>query len=167
MVTMKGGMRVETRQLGLDDIDAAAAVHRTAFDAALPWLAGRYTPAQDRWFYRERMFAECRMWGAFDGLRMIAVIAFRTGWIDQLYVLPDAQGTGVGTSLVHIAQGAFDLLRLWTYQRNAHARRFYQRRGFVLAETTDGARNEEKEPDALYRWDRAARIRATVLTRDS
>ena len=26
------------------------------------------------------------------------------------------------------------------------------RRGFVLIEQTDGSRNEEKEPDALYRW---------------
>jgi hypothetical protein len=35
---------------------------------------------------------------------------------------------------------------------NAPARRFYQSRGFVLVEQTDGSRNEEQEPDARYRW---------------
>jgi hypothetical protein len=44
--------------------------------------------------------------------------------------------------------------QLWTFQRNAQARRFYEARGFVLIQETDGARNEEKEPDALYLWTR-------------
>ena len=54
----------------------------------------------------------------------------------QLYVLP----------AVH--------LHLWTFQRNAQARRFYEARGFALVKETDGAANEEKEPDALYLWKR-------------
>jgi hypothetical protein len=33
------------------------------------------------------------------------------------------------------------------------ARRFYE--GFALIQQTDGAHNEEKEPDALYLWRRA------------
>ena len=41
-------------------------------------------------------------------------------------------------------------LQLWTFRRNAPARRFYEARGFALIQQTDGARNEEKEPDALY-----------------
>ena len=68
--------------------------------------------------------------------------------------MPDAQRQGLGTSLLKIAQGAFDHLRLWTFQRNANARRFYERRGFALVQETDGSRNEEKEPDALYLWRR-------------
>jgi hypothetical protein len=31
---------------------------------------------------------------------------------------------------------------------------FYEARGFALIQQTDGARNEEKEPDALYLWTR-------------
>ena len=46
-------------------------------------------------------------------------------------------------------------LQLWTFQRNAQARRFYEARGFVVVEQTDGAGNEEKEPDARYLWTRA------------
>lgn len=77
-------------------MDAAARVHRAAFDEALPWLAGQHTPDEDRWFYRERMFATCTLWGAFDGEAMSGVIAFHDDWIEQLYVLPAAQGRGIG-----------------------------------------------------------------------
>jgi hypothetical protein len=34
----------------------------------------------------------------------------------------------------------------------AAARSFYERRGLRLVELTDGAGNEEREPDALYEW---------------
>jgi len=142
------------RQLKLDDMDAAARVVRTAFDQALPSLAGLHTPEEDQWFFRERVFETCEVWGAFDGAAMRGIIAFREGWIDQLYVLPEAQRRGVGKDLLQVAQNAFDRLQLWTFQRNAPARRFYEARGFALIQQTDGARNEEKEPDALYLWTR-------------
>jgi len=143
------------KRLELEDMDAAARVLRTAFDQALPWLAGLHTPEEDRWFLRQRAFPTCEVWGAFEGTVMIGMIAFRKDWIDQLYVLPEAQGRGVGTELLQVAQRAFDRLQLWTFQRNDRARRFYQARGFALVRETDGARNEEKEPDALYLWTRA------------
>jgi GNAT superfamily N-acetyltransferase len=142
------------RQLELADMSAAARVHRVAFDQALPWLAGLHTPDEDQWFYRERMFRDCTLWGAFDGDAMTGIIAFRTGWIDQLYVLPDTQRRGIGSELLQVAKHAFDRLQLWTFQRNVLAKRFYEARGFVLVEETDGAGNEEKEPDARYVWAR-------------
>ena len=142
------------RQLKLDDMDAAVRVVRTAFDQAIPSLAGLHTPEEDQWFFRERVFETCEVWGAFDGAAMRGIIAFREGWIDQLYVLPTAQRRGVGKDLLQVAQNAFDRLQLWTFQRNAPARRFYEARGFALIQQTDGARNEEKEPDALYLWTR-------------
>jgi GNAT superfamily N-acetyltransferase len=142
------------RQLKLADMDAAARVVRTAFDQALPSLAGLHTAEEDQWFFRERVFKTCEMWGVFDGAVMTAIIAFREDWIDQLYVLPEAQRRGVGKDLLQVAQNVFDRLQLWTFQRNASARRFYEGRGFALIRETDGARNEEKEPDALYLWTR-------------
>jgi GNAT superfamily N-acetyltransferase len=136
-------------------MDAAARVHHASFDHALPWLIGLHTPDEDRWFYRERMFSECTLWGGFDGDAMTGVIAFHDDWIEQLYVLPHAQGQGVGTTLLDVAKRASDRLQLWTFQRNPPARRFYEARGFVIVEQTDGAGNEEKEPDARYLWARA------------
>jgi hypothetical protein len=42
--------------------------------------------------------------------------------------------------------------RLWVFQQNAPARRFYERHGLRLVRETDGSRNEERTPDALYEW---------------
>jgi putative acetyltransferase len=140
------------RRLELEDMDRAAAVHRASFDHALPTLAGLHTPEEDRWFFRERVFAICQLWGHLDNQELVGIIAFREGWIDQLYVLPSLQGRGIGTALLKIAQSRFPSLSLWTFQRNAAARRFYERHGFTLVKETDGSANDEKEPDALYCW---------------
>jgi GNAT superfamily N-acetyltransferase len=148
------GSELSIRPLERDDMDAAARVHRLAFDHALPWLTGLHTRDEDRWFYRERMFRTCTLWGAFDRDVMTGVIAFHDDWIKQLYVQPEAQGQGIGTELLDVAKRASDRLQLWTFQRNAQARRFYEARGFALAEQTDGSGNEEKEPDARYLWTR-------------
>lgn len=43
-------------------------------------------------------------------------------------------------------------LSLYTFQRNSAARAFYEGHGFVAEAYDDGSRNEEKEPDVLYRW---------------
>ena len=142
------------RQLKLDDMDAAAHVHRAAFDDRLPWLSGLHTPDEDRWYFRERVFAECEVWGVFEGGTLTGFIAFREGWIDQLYVLPGSQSRGAGSRLLAQARATHPDLSLWTFQRNAGARRFYETRGFAVEEFTDGSRNAEKEPDVLYRWRR-------------
>ena len=81
-------------------------------------------------------------------------MAFRPGWIDQLCVLRSAQSGGIGSALLRVAQEAHDSLSLWTFQRNTPARRFYEARGFRPIRETDGAGNEEKEPDVLYLWTR-------------
>ena len=135
-------------------MEAAARVHRVAFDAALPRIAGLHTPQEDLWFFRERLFPSCDLWGAFAGSELIGIIAFRTDWIDQLYVLPNAQGGGIGSAVLQVAQNTHARLHAWTFQRNQQARRFYEARGFALIRETDGAENEEREPDALYRWTR-------------
>jgi GNAT superfamily N-acetyltransferase len=143
------------RRLALEDMEAAAAVHRASFDRALPWLVGLHTPAEDRAFYRDEVFAACAVWGAERQSKLVGIIAFRRGWIEQLYVLPDAQRSGVGSTLLEVAQNTFPLLDLWTFQRNLPAHRFYAAHGFVAVRETDGSGNEEKEPDVLYRWERA------------
>jgi GNAT superfamily N-acetyltransferase len=145
------------RQLNLEDMDRAAVVHRRSFDHALPTLAGLHTPEEDCWFYKERMFTICQLWGYFDRDELVGIIAFREGWIDQLYVLPSWQGRGVGSILLEVAQGKYPVLSLWTFQRNAAARRFYEKRGFILIKDTDGSANVEKEPDAMYTWQGIAR----------
>ena len=64
------------------------------------------------------------MHGAFEAGALTGIIAFRNDWIDQLYVLPEVQGRGLGSELLEVAKRAFDCLQLWTFQRNLRARRF-------------------------------------------
>ena len=145
---------MQIRKLTRDEMKAAAAVHRDAFDDRLPWLKGLHTPEQDQAYFRGHVFDTCQPWGAFEDLRLVGIIAFREGWIDQLYVLPAWQGRGVGATLLGLATGSQSSLRLWTFQKNTGARRFYEKHGFRAVELTDGSRNEEREPDVLYEWRR-------------
>jgi putative acetyltransferase len=140
------------RKLELNDMDRAATVLRLSFDDALPSLVGLHTPDEDRWFFRERMFTTCELWGYFDNHELVGIIAFREGWVDQLYVLPASQGRGFGRALLQIAKSRSRELSLWTFQRNRNARQFYEREGFTLVRETNGSSNEENEPDVLYFW---------------
>jgi putative acetyltransferase len=146
-------MAFSLKRLSKREMDEAAIVHRIAFDDRLPWLAGLHTPEGDRAYFRDHVFSACEVWGAMDEA-LIGFIAFREEWIDQLYVLPRRQRQGVGRELLPIAKAASPRLFLWTFQRNAPARRFYETHGFVAIRETDGRGNEEREPDVLYRWDR-------------
>lgn len=128
---------------------ACALIHRAAFDAALPWLAGLHTPEQERAFFSGPVFADCEVW--LWGDPPAGSIAYRDGWIDHLYVAPGAQGQGIGPALLARALQDGSERRLWTFQRNTRARRFYERHGFIADRFTDGAGNEEREPDVLYR----------------
>lgn len=96
------------------------------------------------------------VWGAFQEGVLRGHLALLPGWIDHLYVDPDHHRQGVGSALVRLAQAEQRELRLYTFQSNAGARAFYERRGFIAEEFTDGARNEEKMPEMTYYWARRA-----------
>src|SRR5581483_9867157 len=73
--------------------------------------------------------------------------------IEQLYVLPVYHRQGIGKELVNLAkQRASGRLYLYTFQRNERARVFYESQGFRVVDRSDGARNEEGEPDLRYEW---------------
>ena len=73
-------------------------------------------------------------------------------WIDQLYVDPDSTGRGIGTSLLEHAKSLHPIgLKLWTFQSNLGARRFYEAHGFFPIASTTGE-NEEHAPDVCYEW---------------
>ncbi len=73
-------------------------------------------------------------------------------WIDQLYVDPASTGGGIGGALLDKAMRERPTgLKLWTFQSNLDARRFYEERGFVAITMTTGD-NEEQAPDVCYEW---------------
>lgn len=78
------------------------------------------------------------------------------GWIHQLMVHPQQVKRGIGRAL--LARALRQLPRpvqLWTFQANWAARRFYDMQGWRAVAFTDGADNEERVPDVLYRLDPA------------
>ncbi|WP_425229370.1 GNAT family N-acetyltransferase [Sphingomonas sp.] len=143
----------EFRRLRHDETDQAATLHRRA-SKLIPGYPMLHTPEEDSAYYRERVFEEGPIWGAFDGGTLLGHLALYADWIEHLYVEPGRHGEGIGRALLTIAKAARPDLQLWTFQANARARRFYEAAGFVAQEFTDGAHNEEKQPDVRYRWRR-------------
>lgn len=74
-----------------------------------------------------------------------------SSWITQMAVDPARVGQGIGERLLlHALRILPPPIRLYTFQANHGARRFYERHGFVAIAFTDGATNEEHCPDVLY-----------------
>lgn len=72
-------------------------------------------------------------------------------WITQLYLAPAHVRLGIGTLLLqHALSSLQPPVRLYTFQQNTGARRFYERFGFKVIQFTDGSKNEERCPDVLY-----------------
>jgi GNAT superfamily N-acetyltransferase len=135
------------------DAEVVARLFRAVRTACLPYLPDLHTPAEDLWFFRERVFRDCTVWVAGDAV-LEGFCAWRPGWVDHLYIHPEHHGQGLGTALLAQAMAEHSPLRLWAFQRNAQALHFYAARGFRVIELTDGSRNEEHEPDALLEWGR-------------
>jgi GNAT superfamily N-acetyltransferase len=84
---------------------------------------------------------------------VVGFIATEGAWVEHLYVAPAHQGIGIGDALLQKAKELRpDGLMLWTFERNHRARTFYEQRGFVAIEFTDGSRNEKRTPDVRYQW---------------
>jgi len=87
-----------------------------------------------------------------DG-EIVGFIAMHVDMVEHLYVSPDRFRQGIGGGLLERAKERMASgFRLWVFQENIPARRFYERHGLRLVEETDGSRNEERTPDALYAW---------------
>jgi GNAT superfamily N-acetyltransferase len=134
------------------DVAVLAAIHRESREDTMPWLPKLHTAAEDLFFFESSVMKNCEVFVAQDGERVVGFCAIRGEWIDHLYVRPGTYGKGWGTKLLDQAKIGRRELQLWAFQRNAEARGFYQKRGFVEAELTDGRLNEEREPDVRYVW---------------
>ena len=125
------------------------AVHNASMAAALPGIAHPHTDAEDRAWIRG-VFARQSVWLALDGESVVGIASRDGEWVTQLYLLPAYSGRGIGQELLERMLAEVPSLKLWTFARNAGARRFYERNGFVAVEFGDGSGNEEGEADVLY-----------------
>ncbi len=74
--------------------------------------------------------------------------------VEQLYVVPAARGTGVAVTLLDHAEGVlsrtYDRAWLAVVAGNARARRFYERRGWVLTRAIDNEADDIVIPALRY-----------------
>ncbi|MEP7182547.1 MAG: GNAT family N-acetyltransferase [Betaproteobacteria bacterium] len=136
------------------DADEVAALFVAARRAALPGLREAHTEAEIRAWMRETVFPRQSVRLACLRDEIVGFAARDGAWLAHLYVKPGWTGHQIGQELLDatIAEATplTPVLRLWTFQRNAGARRFYEGNGFVVAREGDGKGNEEGEPDILY-----------------
>ena len=108
------------------------------------------------WIRRELIPAGRTTVAVDDGL-VIGLLAVSTetecSWIDQLYLLPEWIARGIAPRVLELARAELPPpVRLYTFECNEPARRFYERRGFKAIAFGDGATNEENRPDILDEW---------------
>ena len=123
--------------------------------AAVPLMPpALHTAEEDVAFFTARVTdGEHEAWVAEEEGRLVGFALLTDTWLDGLYVHPDAQGRGVGTALLELAQSLRPGgLGLWVFETNAPARALYARHGFVEVERTDGSQNEERAPDIRMEW---------------
>lgn len=120
---------------------------------AMPWLPRVHSAAEEIMYAGDMIDAGWVRVAKMNG-RVVGFIARHETRVHALYVLPEAQDKGVGTALLQDAKDASEELRLWSYQANSPATRFYGLRGFKEIERTDGAENEAGLPDIQFEWTR-------------
>ena len=140
------------RRAEAGDAGAVADVWIASFSEALPTVARAHDDEDVRGWVARHLVPATECWVAEVDGEVVAMMALSPGWIDQLYVVPAAQSRGIGAYLVRLAlqraaDEGWESVQLWTFQVNTRARAFYARHGFREVELTDGATNEEHEPD--------------------
>ncbi|WP_370379005.1 N-acetyltransferase family protein [Catenulispora sp. GAS73] len=136
------------------DATGVADVWLRSFAAALPTVRRAHDDADVRGFFADVVVPHHETWVADDGGTVVGLLVLDDGQeLEQLYLDPSWRGRGLGDRFVDLAKRRRpDGLGLWTFQVNLAAQRFYRRHGFVEVERTDGAGNEEREPDVRFIW---------------
>ena len=127
----------------------------------LPYAPLAHSDEEVKHWIREQVLPSAQVTVALDGGEIAGFAASTDDdacrWVDHLYLRPASVGLGIGSALLRplLASQSRDL-RLYTFQQNLGARRFYERFGFVAIAFTDGSGNEERCPDVLYQRPAAA-----------
>jgi len=145
-----------TLRRGTDrDAGAIADLHLRARKAAIPAVpAPVHADEEIRVWIAQHVVPRTELWIAeSDGGALAGMLVLDDEWVDQLYVEPRLTGRGIGGVLIGLAKrqrpGG---LRLWTFESNVGAQRFYEKHHFRAIDRTAGD-NEEGAADILYVWE--------------
>jgi GNAT superfamily N-acetyltransferase len=141
------------RSVTAADAGQVAEIYLASRQTAMPWLAATHTDDETRWWHINILVPRATLVVAERGGDVLGFAEPIDGWLKALYVAPPAQGRGVGSALFQYSMAlqpsGFDL---WVFARNTRALDFYARYGCVEVRRTNGADNEEHEPDVLLHW---------------
>lgn len=144
------------REYHSQDFDAVTILWRIAREKSLPEFQrekGHFFH-EDRNYFQNHILPNNQVWVAEWGQQLVAFMAMKADFIDQLYIHPDYQRRGIGQALLDFARKRSpDHLWLYTLQINLNARAFYEKNGFV-AEKLGMSPPPENEPDVEYHWRR-------------
>jgi putative acetyltransferase len=132
------------------DAPAITAIFQAARRTSLPYLPVLHSSEEDHAFFAGLVAAGGVTVAEVDGAA--AAFLALADRVDHLYVHPDHFRQGLGSALLRAAQAARPRLELRVFQRNTNAIAFYAAHGFEVMEVTEGANNEEREPDYLMAW---------------
>ncbi len=135
------------------DAPEVAEISLVSFKATYGWPPV-HTDDEVRSWVRDVLLPSTETWVATapDG-RLVGFMSLKTDELDQLWLLPDHTGQGLGSRFVALAKELRPAgLSLFTFQVNTGARRFYERHGFRVVDLNEGERNEERKPDIRYAW---------------
>ena len=134
------------------DTSVVVKVFNRSKSESLPWLPVLHTLEEDHWFVEHQLIRAGTVFLVEEGGRAVAMCALKEGFVEQLYVLPESQGKGIGRLLINRCKEQSPTgLQLWCFQQNDRALAFYAAMGFEVVRLTDGD-NEEGLPDALLAW---------------
>lgn len=135
------------------DAAVVAEISTASRHAAMPTVRWAHTAEEDRAWVANVLLVQEEVWLAEAEGVVAGFVALHEDWVSQLYLRPGWWRRGIGSALLDHAKGLRPGgLRLWCFQVNARGRAFYERHGFAVVRMTDGAGNEEREPDILYGW---------------
>ena len=146
---------LELRPARPEDADAVADVLLASRKAFLPYLPSPRSEHEVRRWITTTVLSTQDVTVAVVDSKIVGMLCAQpekdASWIWQLYLLPAHVRQGIGSRLLAGALARLPRpVRLWCFQRNSGARRFYERHGFVAVKFTDGRDNEERTPDVLY-----------------
>ena len=130
------------------DSDAVATVLLESRRRFLPFAPSAHPDHEVRAWVRDTLVPAGGVVVCERDARIVAVLGTSEepacSWIDQLSVLPGFTGQGLGTQLLRHAHRILRRpIRLFTFQENTGARRFYERHGYRAIAFSDGRENEE------------------------
>lgn len=147
---------VRIRRATARDAEVVTGLFLASRAAAMPYLPRVHSDEDTlAWITHVVLPTSTGVWVAEDGGGEVLGFAVLAGddELDHLYLRPDSLRRGIGSRLLAEVRGAVKgPLNLYVFQRNAAARAFYERHGFTAVAFDGGGRNEENEPDVLYRW---------------